>query len=485
MAAPRPRFASTFGSTVRELRGVYLAREGSGRYDWHLAVAMALMVGAPVLVGTATGRTSEAVVVSLGAWFTSLAVPRATAADRVRQSAFRTILLTSTTAVGLLVGDLLWAVLLVSAVLCLLSPLTYVGVTPLITLVMAVGPQSVPDTAEHLLLFAGGSLWAGAILLVPFLGGAYAAPSAGPRPARRGARESLTALRGAAREGNPRLRYAVRICVCFTVAYAVLTWLDVPHAAWALVGILTTLRPSWGATRTRITKRLIGLCLGCVLTVVLLALTSGRPVAAAIVITVCGGIARPMRGWNYGFWPVFGTPVLILLTDTDAHVVWSDVLQRLTNNALGAVLAAVTVLFVWPAREERRLPERLQTLLESHARLLERVATVVEYGPPPARERRVRAAEAASLELRSALDRLSGPHLDVLAAVVAADRLRGAITPLRPYAISGLSAPDLRTAARSLDATAAGLTSLEFDATGRSATGAMDSARAAVGAGAA
>ncbi|MER5779119.1 FUSC family protein [Streptomyces sp. NPDC002039] len=485
MAAPRPRFASALGSTVRELRAVYLAREGSDRYDWHLALAMALMVGAPVLVGTATGWTPQAALVSLGAWFTSLAVPRETAADRIRQSAFRTVLLTATTAVGLLAGDLLWAVLLVSAVLCLLSPLPDVGVTPLITLVMAVGPQPVPDTGTHLLLFAGGSLWAGAVLLVPFLGGAYAAPTVGPRPARRGAGGSLAALRVAAREGNPRLRYAVRICVCFTVAYAGLTWLDVPHAAWALVGILTTLRPSWGATRTRITKRLIGLCLGCALTVVLLALTSGRPVAAAIVITVCGGIARPMRGWNYGFWPVFGTPVLILLTETDAHVVWSDVLQRLTNNALGAVFAAVTVLFVWPAREERRLPERLQTLLETHARFLDRVASVVEYGPPPARERRVRAAEAASVDLRSALDRLSGPHPDVVAAVVAADRLRGAITPLRPYATSGLSAPDLRTAARNLDGTAAGLTSLEFDATGRATTGALDSARAAVEAGAA
>ncbi|MGI5447027.1 hypothetical protein ACQEVM_14870 [Streptomyces sp. CA-243310] len=70
------------------------------------------------------------------------------------------------------------------------------------------------------------------------------------------------------------------------------------------------------------------------------------------------------------------------------------------------------------------------------------------------------------------------------AAGVAADRLRDAVTPLRPYAVSGLSAPGLRTAARHLDATAAGLTWLEFDATGRSATGALDPARATVGAGA-
>ncbi|MEV6572500.1 hypothetical protein [Streptomyces sp. NPDC051577] len=65
------------------------------------------------------------------------------------------------------------------------------------------------------------------------------------------------------------------------------------------------------------------------------------------------------------------------------------------------------------------------------------------------------------------------------------DRLRGAITPLRPYAASGLSAADLRAAARNLDVTAAGLPSPAFDATGRSARGALGAARAAVGADAA
>ncbi|WP_327169487.1 FUSC family protein [Streptomyces subrutilus] len=465
---------------MRGLAALYLLRERDGRYDRHLALGMAAMVGVPVLAGAVAGRTDQAVVVSLGAWLASLAEPRATPAGRLRQLLFRSALLTGTTWVGLLVGDRLWAVLLASAVLCLLAPLAAFGVTPLIALVMATGPQPVAGTREHLLLFGAGTLWAAAILLVPFLGGPYGTPPPErPEPPPR-APGPCAELRRAVAVGDPRVRYAVRICVCFTATYAALTLLDVPHAGWALIGIATTLRPSWGATRTRIAKRLVGLVLGCALAVALLALTSGRPLAEAVALTVCAGIARPMRGWNYGFWPVFGTPVLLLLTDFTAHVVWSDVLQRLANNALGAGLAAVTVLYLWPARAERRIPERLQTLLETHARFLERVATVAQYGPAPARERRVRVAEQAAGELRAALDGLDRPHPDAAAALAAADRLRSTVTAYRPYETSGLPARELRRGAARLDTVAARLTGMELGTTGEAARRALDEARARV-----
>ncbi|MDX3538233.1 hypothetical protein PV721_28580 [Streptomyces sp. MB09-01] len=132
--------------------------------------------------------------------------------------------------------------------------------------------------------------------------------------------------------------------------------------------------------------------------------------------------------------------MLLLLTDFDQYLGGVDVAERPGNNLLGALLAAAAALLLWPAREEGRIPERLATLLDTHARFLERVAVVVEFGPVRQREYRILKAEAATADLRAARARLATRRgadpelLDRLDGVCgAADRMRGLITVHRPY----------------------------------------------------
>ncbi|WP_405486563.1 FUSC family protein [Streptomyces sp. NBC_00096] len=431
--------------TAHSLRGlweVYLSRDASARFDWRLALGTAVLVGVPVLSGVATGNTRPAIIFTIAAFFTSLATPKEELGGRIRQFVLRVGLLTGVHALGMLTAGDVWATAAVAAVLALLVPLPGVAVTPLIIMVMGTTPQPGIGFGEHILLFAAGSLWTTAMMLTPFVGGRYRpAPPRGPTPPW-GGRTAATrhALRRAIAYGDPKVRYAVRLCVCFTLTYITLTLLHVPHASWALTGILTTLRPTWGATHSRIVKRLTGMIVGCALTALLLVLTPGNALAEGLVVIAFAAVARPVRGFNYGFWPIFGTPVLLLLDDFNHHLGWPDVVERLGNNILGAFLAATTMLLLWPAHEEGRIPERLATLLDAHARFAERVATVVEFGPQLEREYRIRRAEDATADLRAARARLATrrgadpgllAHLDDVCA--AADRLRGLITVHRPY----------------------------------------------------
>ncbi|MER5871757.1 FUSC family protein [Streptomyces sp. NPDC002044] len=444
------------GHSLRGLWGVYLSREASARFDVHLALGTAVMVGVPVMAGAATGRSGAAVVFTLAAFLTSLAAPAPDPAGRVRQFAFRVAMLTAAHAVGMLTSGNLWATAAVSAVAALLVPLPGVGITPMIVLVTGATPQPGLSPGAHLLVFAAGGLWAALILLTPFVGGRYGpAPAPPPAPAagdRRSPRAAVVA-------GDPQVRYAVRLCLCFTAAYIALGLLAVPHAAWALIGILTTLRPTWGATRSRVVKRLTGTAAGCALTALLLALTPGSPFAQGIVVTALAAVARPVREFNYGFWPVFGTPLLLLITDFDRSLGWVDLAERMGNNMLGALLATAATLLMWPAREEGRIPQRVATLLDTHARFVERVATIVEFGPPLEREYRVNRAEEAESELRAARARLAtrrgaAPELldDLESLCGAAARLRAGITAHRPYerARVALDPAELRLCARLL-----------------------------------
>ncbi|MFI1972093.1 FUSC family protein [Streptomyces cinnamoneus] len=333
--------------TMHRLKEIYLLREEPARYDTRIAFAAALAVGTPLTAGVSTGHTRAGVVMALAAWVTVLAVPKSHRRARTVQLLTRTALLTAATTLGALVGGMLWATAAASAALALLVPVPYAGGSPLICMVTATVPQPGISTPEHVLLFLTGCLWATALLLLPVTGGPYST-TPGPHPSPASATlPPWTALREAVTHKTPEFRHAVRVCACFTSSYTFMTLLHLPHANWALVGILTTLRADWSRTRSRIVKRLTGMLAGCLFTAPLLALTT-TPLAAALAITVCGGIARPMRQFNYGFWPVFATPVLLLLTDFSTELTWVDVTERLTTNALGALIAAIAML-LWPA----------------------------------------------------------------------------------------------------------------------------------------
>jgi uncharacterized membrane protein YccC len=342
----------------------------------------------------------------------------------------------------------------------LIIPLPGVAASPLICMVMATPPASIP-AGGHIAAFAAGCLWATAILLTPFVGGkCRPVPTSRRRPRaierlRRAARD----LRAATADRTPAFRYAIRVCACFTAAYIVTRLLGLPHATWALVGLLTTLRPDWDDTRSRITKRLVGMAGGCVLTAALLSLTRHHsPLWVVLAIAACGGIARPMRQFNYGYWPIFGTPVLLLLVDFSTPLNGTDVAFRMIDNALGALLAFTAAVFFWPARQQLQIPGQIGRVLDTHARFLERVATIIESGPPQARENNHGKAEAAAAELASSRDRIAGQPFppaallsEIDATVSAAGRLRDLVRARRPYhQLPVHRAPEMRRLARQL-----------------------------------
>jgi hypothetical protein len=384
--------------TTRELVAVYLRRDPAARYDWALAVGTALIMSVPFIAGAAVGHFADGLLVALAAWLTAVAVPRPGRAERLGQYALRSVLLTGATAIGMATGGQLWAVLAASSFFALAAPIRSVAATPLICLIVALptgstSGSSAANPAIHLAMFFLGCTWTSLVMLVPAFGGRYQAPpetghvpadgQPGPsaEPWYRRLRHIPSGFR--AIRVTPTVRYAVRLCVCFDIAYAGLTLLHVPRVSWALVGILTMLRANWSDTYSRIVKRLGGIAFGCVITVVLFLVTSRAPVGVTVLaIVLLGAIARPMRGYNYGYWPVFATPVLLLLTQLSAPLDLADIALRLANNMLGALFVVAGTLLIWPSRRQRCLASLLTDLLDTHADLLVRSVGEPAGGSP-------------------------------------------------------------------------------------------------------
>ncbi|MFF4740862.1 FUSC family protein [Streptomyces sp. NPDC001262] len=329
---------------------IYLRREPRAHYHWRFGILVSAAVATPLIVGELTGSRPGGVTGALAAWFIALAIPPKTAIQRLLFLGRRLLILTTTSALGLLTGHhLLWSAAAI-IILALMIPVPGMTITPLITFIMATSaPPGLTATGYLGAFFLGGTT-ALIALLIPVAASPIAPlfTSLDVKDLRRRAIEHI-------HRRSPEVRYAAQAAVCICAGYLILTALDWPHAGWVLVGVLTTLRPSWGATEARVVKRSIGMIGGSTMTAMLLlasAQTSYWVTVAAIA--VLGGLARPLRQYNYGYWPILGTPVLLLLVSLEDPLTVLDSAWRLGNNLLGAAITLLAITFLWPHRTQRR-----------------------------------------------------------------------------------------------------------------------------------
>jgi hypothetical protein len=436
------------------LLALYLSRQDGGRFSVALGVGGGLALAGPLLVGLRLGHLVFGIIAGLGGWLVYLAEPSGDTRARVILLSRRALLCSLATWLGALTAGTLWATVPLIAASALFVPLRWFGPTPMLCLVFGATMGGLTP-AQHGWAFLAGAAWAVLLLLIPVFGGRPDAPA--PRRARTAplgrAASALTELGSAVRGGSPEFRYAVRLAVCFSLAFIAVEYTGLPHANWMLTGIVTTMRPTWEATAGRIVKRMGGQVLGAALSGVLLALCAGLPPAApAVAAGLCGALARPARRVNYGFWPVFGVPAMLLLVSLQTPEGWTDAAERVGNNLLGAALAAAAMLLLWPPHEEPGIPGQVRALLGTHAAYLERVASLAEHGRPAGeRLHRLHAAESAEQSLRASRSRLAAQHrpdprliaeLDQTAA--AAAELRAAVRAHHPYQDGRLEPAALR-----------------------------------------
>jgi hypothetical protein len=447
------------------LLAVYLSRQDGGRFSLALGIGGGLALAGPLLVGLRLGHLVFGIIAGLGGWLVYLGEPSGDTRARVTFLSRRALLCSLATWLGALTTGTLWATVPLIAASALFVPLRWFGPTPMLCLVFGATMGGLTP-AQHGWTFLAGAAWAVMLLLIPVFGGRPDAPA--PRRARtaplRRARSALTELRSAVRGGSPEFHYAVRLAVCFSLAFTVVEYTGLPHANWMLTGIVTTMRPTWEATAGRIVKRMGGQVLGAALGGVLLALCAGLPPAGlAVVAGLCGALARPARRVNYGFWPIFGVPAMLLLLSLEMPEGWTDAAERVGNNLLGAALAAAAMLLLWPPHEERGIPGQVRALLDTHAAYLERVASLAERDRPAGwRLRRLHAAESAERSLRASRNRLAAQHrpdrqliAELDQSTAAAAELRAGVRAHHPYQDGRLEPAALRGLAAVLRASPA------------------------------
>lgn len=179
---------------------------------------------------------------------------------------------------------------------------------------------------------------------------------------------------------NGRMRYALRLAICFMAGFAIADLFDIAKGEWIVLTSLFVCQPSYGETRRKMPQRILGTLFGMIVGIALLQLlptVAGKTVL--LLAATCAFFLWLRR--NYRVAVIFVTIIVLcafdLMTGSGAAVM----LPRLFDTVIGSVLALLSARLLWPEWQYKRLPHLLGEALNQSSNYLRVI--LAEYQRPP------------------------------------------------------------------------------------------------------
>ena len=165
---------------------------------------------------------------------------------------------------------------------------------------------------------------------------------------------------------SQRLRHGLRVGAILAIATFAYTFFGIDHGYWIPLVAVVVLKPGYGGTRAAGIARTVGTIIGGVLAAIMLELFHGT-LAHAILALVFAIGAFGVISRNLGLGTVLLTPfvvmLLAILSPAQNDVIW---LLRIGDTMIGAAMAFIGLLTLWPSNERERVPALAAAVLRRH-----------------------------------------------------------------------------------------------------------------------
>jgi uncharacterized membrane protein YccC len=164
------------------------------------------------------------------------------------------------------------------------------------------------------------------------------------------------------------LRHAVRVALVCGFDVALILLLHIDHGYWLLLTSLVVLQPHVSGTLRRGLERILGTVAGGILAAVLAVVLHGQMLTASVLFPLAL-LALAVLPVSYAAFAFFLTPTFVLAWLPYSGD-WKLAAVRILNTVLGAVLAILAMIFLFPAYERDRAPRFLAASLAADRRYL-------------------------------------------------------------------------------------------------------------------
>ena len=167
---------------------------------------------------------------------------------------------------------------------------------------------------------------------------------------------------------HPRMRYAVRLALCFVAGFAISEFFEIDKGEWIVLTVLFVLQPTYSATRRRLYQRVLGTMTGVVTGVLIVKLLTLPGQVALMLASAFFFFVWLKR--QYSVSVVFITIFVLCAFNLIAGRGIAVMVPRLLDTLIGAFLALGTVRLLWPQWQHKKLPELLGTALDKNTAYL-------------------------------------------------------------------------------------------------------------------
>jgi uncharacterized membrane protein YccC len=171
---------------------------------------------------------------------------------------------------------------------------------------------------------------------------------------------------------SPIFKHSLRLGVMTMIGYGVGMLFSVQNPYWILLTLIVIMRPTFGLTKTRSKERTIGTLIGGTLAVGIVLLTQNTTVYGILAI-VSLVIAFSMVQRNYKAAATFITLSVVFIYALLRPDIFNVIQYRVTDTLIGAGLATLGNLLLWPAWEIQGMQKTLLETIKANRVYLEEI----------------------------------------------------------------------------------------------------------------
>ncbi len=174
---------------------------------------------------------------------------------------------------------------------------------------------------------------------------------------------------------SPIFKHSLRLAIVMVLGYAIGSFFNFENTYWILLTLVVIMRPSYGLTKERVIHRLIGTFTGAFIAVGVILLTQNSYVYGTLaVFSLLMGLSLLQR--NYKTFAVFITMHIIFLYALYHPDILSVVKFRVIDTCVGALLAIVANLLLFPSWEFMNIDVQLEKTLNTSLLYLKEIKTL-------------------------------------------------------------------------------------------------------------
>ncbi len=167
-------------------------------------------------------------------------------------------------------------------------------------------------------------------------------------------------------------KHSLRLGAMTMIGYGVGMFFSVQNPYWILLTLIVIMRPTFGLTKTRSKERTIGTLIGGALAVGIVLLTQNTTVYGILAI-VSLVIAFSMVQRNYKAAATFITLSVVFIYALLRPDIFNVIQYRVTDTLIGAGLATLGNLLLWPAWEVQSMQKTLLETIKANRVYLEEI----------------------------------------------------------------------------------------------------------------